>query len=384
MMMKKRGLYVLAAILLLGVVGLIIWKGNPDNGGPGEPTTGNDTIRIGAILPLHGDLKEYGEYGNRGLVIARQEFMEDHPEVFVDIIIEDDLGDKTKALSAVQKLRDWDHVDMIVGSMSSGLTLAVASEMEKSKIVMMAPTSTMSDVTNAGDYIFRVCVSDAFEGPCMADYIKEHFPGRKLGLVYINNDYGEGLIQNFSERCSELGVKIYYKTGYQTDTKNFRTIINNLKRREIDLVYIVAQKEQVEFFSQCKQLNYKPQFTASTMLEDHTVVERLGSFMDGSLYTYRSYDPERQDPVVSRFVNDYKEKYGVLPEYYAASTFDATKVCLYAQYEYRKSGLSLKDYLYTIKGLPGVMGTIEFDKNGDVTQGFSIKTIVDGKFVFMD
>ena len=148
------------------------------------------------------------------------------------------------------------------------------------------------------------------------------------------------------------------------------------------MIYIVAQKEQVEFFSQCKQLNYKPQITASTMLEDEDLINKLGTFLDGALYTYRSYDPTRQDSVVTRFVHDYEKKYGIIPEYYAASTFDATKVCLYAQYEYRNTRLSLKDYLYTIKGLPGVMGTIEFDKNGDVTQGFSIKTIVDGKFCF--
>ena len=260
--MRRRGLFILVAILLLGLVGLIIWKGNPNPGGPVKPMTGNDSIIIGAIFPITGDLKEYGEFGRRGMEIAKQEFLEDHPGVYVNIIPEDDLGDPRGAQLAVNKLRDVDGVDMIIGSMSSGLTLAVAPEIEKSKIVMMAPTSTASEVTDAGDYIFRVCVSDAFEGACMADYIHEQFMDRKIGVVYINNDYGVGLIKDFSDKCTELGVPIQYKTGYQPDTKNFRPIINNLKRRGIDLIYIVAQKEQVDFFSQCKQLNYKPQITA--------------------------------------------------------------------------------------------------------------------------
>lgn len=373
--MKRKGIVVVAIALALIVAGLLIWKGADRKGE-------NDAIKIGAIFPITGDLAQYGEYGMRGMEIALQEFREDHPDIEVSIVIEDDMGQAKTAGSAVRKLRDIDGVDMIIGSMASGLTLSVAPEMEKSKIVMMAPTSTASEVTNAGDYIFRTCVSDAYEGACMAKYLKQHFPMSKIGVVYINNDYGVGLKKNFIETCSEISVPIKYETGYDATTKDFRTIINNLKSKQIDLIYIVAQKEQVEFFSQCKQLNYKPQITASTMLEDEDVIKKLGTFMDGALYTYRSYDPTRQDSVVTRFVRDYQKKYGEIPEYYAASTFDATKVCLYAQYEYRKSELSLKDYLYTIKGLPGVMGTIEFDENGDVTQGFSIKTIVDGKFCF--
>lgn len=373
--MNKKGLIIVATIILIGIVGLLVWKGSAKN-------KGEETIKIGAIFPITGDLAQYGEYGMRGMEIALQEFKEDHPDVDVTIIVEDDMGQPKMAGSAVRKLRDIDRVDMIIGSMASGLTLSVASEMEKSKIVMMAPTSTASEVTNAGDYIFRTCVSDAFEGACMAEYIQQNFPHKNIGVIYINNDYGVGLKKNFIEKCSELGVAIKYETGYDANTKDFRTIINNLKSRNIDLIYIVAQKEQVEFFSQCKQLNYKPQITASTMLEDEDVINKLGTFMDGALYTYRSYDPTRKDSVVVRFVRDYQRKYGTTPEYYAASTFDATKVCLYAQYEYKKTNFSLKDYLYTIKGLQGVMGTIEFDENGDVTQGFSIKTITDGGFCF--
>lgn len=374
--MRKNTLVIIAIAIAVGIVGLLLWKGLSKDGE-------TDDIKIGAIFPITGDLAQYGEYGMRGMEIALQEFKEDHPDVKVSIIVEDDKGQAKSAGTAVRKLRDVDGVDMIIGSMASGLTLSVAPEMEKSRIVMMAPTSTASEVTNAGDYIFRTCVSDAYEGACMAEYIKQNFSRQKIGVVYINNDYGVGLKKNFIEKCRELNVTIQYETGYDPSAKDFRTIISNLKRHNIDLIYIVAQKEQVEFFSQCKQLNYKPQITASTMLEDEDVINKLGTFMDNALYTYRSYDPTRQDSVVARFVSDYQKRYSVTPEYYAASTFDATKVCLYAQYEYKKTDLSLKDYLYTIKGLQGVMGTIEFDKNGDVTQEFSIKTIKDGFFVFV-
>lgn len=372
--MKRKSLIIIGIALVIIIVGLLVWKNVSKND--------KEAIKIGAIFPITGDLAQYGEYGMRGMEIALQEFKEDHPGVNVTIIVEDDKGQPKTAGTAVRKLRDVDGVDMIIGSMASGLTLSVAPEMEKSKVVMMAPTSTASEVTYAGDYIFRTCVSDAYEGAYMAEYIEKHFADCNIGVVYINNDYGVGLKKNFIDKCSQRGIYISYETGYDPNTRDFRTIISNLKSKEIDLIYIVAQKEQVEFFSQCKQLNFKPQITASTMLEDEDLIQKLGVFLDGALYTYRSYDPTRQDSVVTRFVEDYQKKYEEIPEYYAASTFDATKVCLHAQYEYKKTGLTLKDYLYTIKGLPGVMGTIEFDKNGDVTQGFKIKTIKSGRFIF--
>lgn len=375
--MKRKSLIIIGVALAIVVAVFLLWQSNSSN-------RKEDDIIIGAIFPLTGDWAEYGEYCMRGMEIALQEFREDHPDIKTTIIVEDDQGKAKTAISAVRKLRDVDGVDMIIGSIASGLTLTVAPEMEKSKIVMMAPTSTASEITNAGDYIFRVCVSDAYEGGCMAEYIRQHFSDRSVGVVYVNTDYGVGLKNNFVDKCNELGTVIKYETGYDPSTKDFRTIINNCKQRNIDLIYIVAQKEQVEFFSQCKQLNYKPQVTASTMLEDQELVDRLGTFMDGALYTYRSYDPTRQDPVVTRFVKDYQNRFGVTPEYFAGSTFDATKVCLYAQNEYRNTDLSLKDYLYTIKGLQGVVGVIEFDEHGDVKQGFSIKTIKNGEFTFLN
>ena len=376
--MKKKS--IIWTIIALAVIAGAVYLFNQKN----VTNDGKKAIKIGAILPLTGDLAQYGQFGKQGLEIALQEFREDHPDVDVSIVIEDDKGQVKTASSAVKKLRDVDGVDMIIGSMASGLTIGIAPEMEKSKIVLMAPTSTASEITNAGDYIFRVCVSDAFEGSRMAEYIKEHYSSKKLGVVYINNDYGVGLKKNFIEKCLQLGLTISYETGYLPDAKDFRTIINNLKSKGIDLLYIVAQKEQIDFFTQCKQLNYKPQITASTMLEDEELITKLGTFLDGALYTYRSYDPERNDSVVTRFVNDSKKRFGKTPEYYAASTFDATKVCLYSQNNYKDTNLSLKDYLYTIKGLHGVMGIIEFDSNGDVIQDFSIKTIKNNIFQFVN
>lgn len=343
----------------------------------------NNSLKIGAILPLTGDLAKYGESGKNGLTIALEEFKESHRDLNVDVIIEDDKGEVKTALSAVNKLNVNDNVKIIVGAMASGVTLGIAPTINEKKIVLIAPTSTASDVTNAGDYVFRVCVSDAFEGKSMADYIAKNFQGKKIGVVYINNDYGIGLKKNFIESAQANGLVITSENGYNPTQKDFRTIINKLKNEKIDLLYIVAQKEQIEFFVQCKELNYRPQFTGSTMIEDNDLLSQLGDFLNGTVYTYRSYNPTDPGKTTQDFVNAYQKKFNKVPDFYAASTYDATKLALQTALHCSASNSDCKSYLYGVRDFNGVTGSITFDQNGDVQQGFSIKEIQGGRFGFV-
>jgi len=373
--MKNKGIVIGIIVIALVAIGFWWWKGEDSK------TQEKRVVKIGAILPLTGDLAQYGESGKQGLTIAVEEFKEKHKDFAFDMIIEDDKGSVKTALSAINKLASND-VSIVVGAMSSGVTLGIAPTINDKKIILIAPTSTASDVTNAGDYIFRICVSDAYEGKSMAEYIAKNFSNKRVGIVYINNDYGIGLKTNFANSAKELGFNIISENGYETTQKDFRTIINKLKKENIELLYIVAQKEQVNFFSQCQELNFKPQFTGSTMIEDNDLLSRVGSFMNGTLYTYRSYDPNNTGESIRYFVSAYKKKYNKMPDFYAASTYDATKVALYTLYNCSDKKVSCKDFLYNIENFDGVTGNISFDKNGDVQQGFTIKEIKSDNFIF--
>ena len=365
----RKAVFLITAVML----SLVFWSCQEKGAG----------VNIGVILPLTGDFAQYGQSGKKGLTVALENFKKEHPELSVNVVIEDDKADTKTAISAVTKLTDINKVDIIVGAMASGVTLSIAPVINNKKVVLMAPTSTASEVTNAGEYVFRVCVSDAFEGQSMADYVAVNFRDKKIGVVYINNDYGIGLKTNFIRSSMEKGLPIAYESGYNSNTKDFRTLINTLKQNNIDLLYIVAQKEQTDFFMQSKEMNYKPQFTGSTMIEDPESLNRLGDFLDGTVYTYRNYDPLRTDSATIKFITTYKKLYNnEEPDFYAASTYDATYLSLYAKHNSQIEKISIKDYLHTVKDFKGVTGEMTFDTNGDVTAGFTIKTIKNGKFIF--
>ena len=299
--MKSIKAKIIFGIILLAFAGC-------NSGIQKNTTEKNSPIKIGALLPLSGDLAEYGESGKQGLTIALEEFKTNHKDLSCDIVIEDDKADVKVALSSLNKLITNDNVKIVVGAMASGVTLGIAPTVNEKKIILIAPTSTASDVTNAGDYIFRVCVSDAYEGKSMADYIASNFKDKRVGVVYINNDYGVGLKKNFVESATAAKLNIVLENGYNPTQKDFRSIINKLKSEKVDLLYIVAQKEQIDFFSQCKEQNYKPQFTGSTMVEDNDLLIKLGDFLNGTLYTYRSYNATDTGATTKYFVDTYQKR----------------------------------------------------------------------------
>lgn len=375
--MNRKSLIIATVIFLIGSISFWFWKSQNSI----SIKDGKD-IKIGALLPLTGDLALYGESGKQGLTIALDEFKANHKDLSFDIIIEDDKADVKIALSSFNKLITTDDVKIVIGAMASGVTLGIAPVVNKKKIILIAPTSTASDVTNAGDYIFRVCVSDAYEGKSMADYIARMFKDKRIGVAYINNDYGVGLKKNFIESATANKLNIVFENGYNPTQKDFKGIINKLKNEKVDLLYLVAQKEQIEFFKQCKELNYKPQFTGSTMVEDNDLFAKLADFLDGTIYTYRSYNPTDTGTTTKYFINAYHKKYNKVPDFYAASVYDATRLALQTAYDCSKNKTDPKKYLYEIKNFNGVTGLISFDANGDVQQGFSIKEIKNGNFQF--
>lgn len=337
---------------------------------------------LGVMLPLTGDLASYGNSGREGLQIAVELYKATHPTTTVKVVTEDDKGTTRVALSAFAKLVSQDRARIVVGAMSSGVTLAIAPIANRDKIVLLAPTSTASEVTTAGDYIFRVCASDAFEGPEMARYIKRHWSDRRVGVVYIDNAYGVGLKTDFLKQALRDSLSIVLQEGYSPTTSDFRPLVLKAKRAEITVLYVVAQKEQLQLFRTMRQLAFSPQITASTMLQDGDLLKAESNTIAGAVYTYRSYDPaDTVNSSTRDFVRNYKTRFSREPDFYAASVFDAVTVALHALDATAKNHQELKQFLYSLKNFPGVTGDISFDENGDVGSGFMIKTVKDGHFM---
>lgn len=339
-------------------------------------------IIIGAVLPLTGDAAMYGESAKRAIGLAVEEI---NMAGGIDgrkvrIIYEDDQALPDKGVSAFQKLITVDRVPVVIGAMPSSVTLAIAPIAEKNKIVLFSPASSNPKITEAGDYIFRNDVSDVFEGEKMAEEAWQRLGLKKIAVLYINNDYGVGIKDVFTQKFKALGGEITGLETFEQRATDFRSQLTKIKKTGPEAVYVVGYKEQIQILKQYKELGIKAQILATIMLEDPEIIQNVGDAAEGAIYTYRAYNPESEEREVQEFVRNFKAKYGVEPDNWAAQSYDALRIVALAIERGGYDSEGIKKALYGIKAFPGVSGLTTFDENGDVIKPISLKIVKDGVF----
>lgn len=367
----------------LALTGLV-WLGACER----KKSDGQKEIAIGAILPLTGDGAKYGESARNAVELALSELNAAGGinGVPVRVIFEDSEGVPQKGVSAFQKLRTLDHVPAVIGGLFSSVTLAIAPIAERSQVVILSPTSSNPKITDAGDYIFRNCASDLFEGQVMAEAARAKLGISTVGILRINNDYGVGITDVFRERFTAAGGKILAEEVFQQGDTNLRAQVTKLGALDPkpDAIYLVGYKELGQALKQCAELGIKAQFLSTVMFEDPEILKIAGSAAEGVIYSARAYDAESKDPTIQKFVKSYKQRYGGTPDIFAALAYDSMRILALAMKTGGTSAAGIKDALYKIKDFPGACGSTSFDKNGDVTQPAFLKTVRNGRFGWLE
>ncbi len=144
-----------------------------------------ESVRIGAILPLTGDAGSYGVGLERGMELALENVNE-HGGIngrTLGVVVEDSQADPAKAVSAFNKLRTVDGVPMVIGDMFSAGTLAIAPIAERNKVVLLSPSASAVELTEAGDYIFRIYPSDTYDGMYLATYARKEMHAARVAVI---------------------------------------------------------------------------------------------------------------------------------------------------------------------------------------------------------
>ena len=342
--------------------------------------TEKDTIKVGVILPLTGDAAGYGMSAKKGVDLAIKEMGNKEDPSNIDFVYEDSQGDPRIGVTAFNKLKDLGGVQAVIGDLFSSVTLAFAPIANNSGIVVLSPASSSPEITKAGDYIFRNCPSDIYEGSIMANYAYGKLRYKKIGILYINNDYGIGIKNVFKKVFESNGGEIPIEEGYAQDNKNFRTALMKINTLNPDAIYLVGHKEMGNVLKQAKELNISTQFLSTVTFEDPEILSIAGDAADGVLYTASKFSVNSNDSTISKFVKSFRDMYNSDPDIFSVLSYDAAKIILTVLYE--KSDLTLKNKLYGLSNYNSLLGKISFDKNGDVVLEPTIKIVKNGKFLF--
>ncbi len=285
----------------------------------------NDTIKIGGIAPLSGSVAVYGLECTDGVNLAVDEINAAGGILGkkVEYLVEDDEGDPAKSVNAYTKLTTQDGVTMLIGSLTSGCSIAITSTAQAQGVVQIAPAATALALTDAGNYIFRACYTDPFQGKIGGKFAASNLGLTKAAVLYdVGNDYSVGLMENFVEEFTSLGGEIVASESYITNDVDFNAQITKIKAAAPEVVYLPDYYGTVALIA--KQLRAQGLDCPIVGADGWDgLVEDAGDEVVGGYYS-NHYAADSTDPAVVKFIEGFKAKYnGRVPNSFAALGYDS-------------------------------------------------------------
>ena len=369
--MKQRTQIILA-IIGLSVLGIFLYFNYSSHTASEKHMV--KKVELGVIQPLTGELGNFGKTVLNGIYMAIDDFQDRNPNIQISLHVEDSQAKAAVAISALRKLRDVDNVSIIIGSLTSSATLAMAPIANRSHILLMSPTASNPSLSNAGPYFYRVWTSDSFDGRVAAEYVRNELSLAKVGILYLNNDYGVGLKDVFSSTFTNLGGQVLFTEGYLDQQADFRTALVKVKNMNLDGLYLPGQPQGIgRILKQAKELGIALKAFSCVAAEDQEFLRIAGNAAHGLFFTAPAFDMASDRPKIKAFVEEYSRRFSEKPDTHAIHGYDAAAIILSGIEKGLTSPEQLRSYLDGLGVYNGLSGDFYFDTNGDVVTAVAVK-----------
>lgn len=360
----------LASLALIGLLGLASCTKKNSN-----------EIVIGQFGSMTGSEATFGQSTNDGIVLAFEEINNAGGIRGKKLKLEtmDDMGKAEDAAAVVTRLIEQKKAVAILGEVASSRSLAAAPIAQSKKIPMISPSSTNPKVTEVGDYIFRVCFIDPFQGTVMAKFSTETLKFKKVAILRdMKSDYSVGLADFYIQKFKELGGDIVADVSYQSGDVDFKAQLTAIKSKNPQGIYIPGYYTEVGLIArQARELGIKAVLMGGDGWDSEKLSE-IGQDAINGAYFSNHYSNESKEPVAVDFLAKYKAKFGKAPDGLAAQGFDAAKVLIAAlQATTEFTPQQIRDQLAKIKDHPGVTGKISIDEKRNAVKA-AVVVQVDG------
>jgi branched-chain amino acid transport system substrate-binding protein len=347
------------------------------------------TIQIGLFGDLTGPTFNFGLSAKNGVLMAADEInqaggINGH---MIDIVIEDDNGSPEEAAQVTGKLIDRYKVIAIIGAGASGNSLAAAPRAQSAHLPLIAPSSTNPAVTQVGDYIFRACFIDAFQGEVMAKFAANTLKAKKAAIMLdFNSPYSRGLTEFFEFSFAKLGGEIVVQQSYQQGDADYRGQLSLIKAANPDVIYIPGYYGDVAIIArQARQLGLTMPLLGADGWDAPELWELGGDALNGS-YISNHYSADDPSETIQQFVHGYRQRYGNLtPDAHAALAYDALRFLVEAiQRAGTTEGPKLREALAETKNFAGVTGIISMDGNRNAVKPAVILKLEDARYIYQE
>jgi len=350
----------------------------------GEKTPAAQGIEIGFFGALTGPQATFALSGKNGARLAVDQINRAGGVLGkkLDLLIEDDHNEPSEAASAVSKLITRDHVVALIGENASSRSLAAAPIAQNYQVPMVSPSSTNVEVTKKGDYVFRVCFIDSYQGKALATFARQALRAETAALlVDAKSDYSVGLAQAFRNAFTALGGRVVDELKYSEGDSDFSAQLTALRSSRPQAIVIPGYYTDAGLIArQARSLGIEAALLGADGWDSPKLAEIGGVAVEGAYFSnhYSADDPSTQ---VRTFVADYRRIYGVDPDSIAALSYDAARLVADAM---RRAGSTegkrVRDALAATADFPGVTGRITMDADRNPVKPAVILKIEGGKF----
>ena len=368
-----------------------------------------EELVIGEYGSLTGNDATFGLSTKEGVELAVSQLQQQKQGkiggLTVRVVVEDDQGRPEEAATVVKKLLNQDRVIAVVGEVASSRSLAAAPICQEAGVPMITPSSTNPKVTQVGDFIFRMCFIDPFQGTVMARFAAQNLGLKKVAILEdVKNDYSVGLAQFFTEAFRAVGGEI---TGgkpqaYSAGDQDFRAQLTAIKAQNPQAIFVPGYYTEAGLIArQARELGIKVPLLGGDGWESEKLIEIGGQALEGCFYS-NHFAADNPDPRLQIFLKAYKDKFGHDSDAIGGLAYDAANVLFQSlekladqdptsfkalspkgSGDARKNAQKkLRDIIATTTGYPGVTGTITLDENRNATKAAMVLEIKGGKKVY--
>ena len=343
------------------------------------------TIKIPVASPFTGPLASFGEGVKNGALLKADEINAGGGinGKMVEIILGDELCDPKEAAAVATRFASDPEVAIVIGHLCSSATLAALPIYKEAGLPAITPASTNPQIGKSSPYYFRNVYKDDFQGDFLARYAKQVKNFKKVAIFYEVNDYAMGLKNAFIRKSKELGLQIICAESYMAETADFKAQLSKFKMMRPDAIFIPGYAPQATLLiSQARSLGLKCAFFGADGLDDEIMLKNPDA--DG-LFVTTPFLVDRGGAKVKDFVERYRHKFAIEPNWFAANTYDAVGIAAAAIAAGGLDREKIRAYLAGIsseeKAYQGITGATYFDENGDCLKPAFVKVVKGGKWV---
>lgn len=348
----------------------------------------SNTIKVGEYASLTGSEADFGQSSHEGTQLAIDQINAAGGVLGkqLELITEDNGSKQGESATIAQKLISRDHAVALLGEVASSRSLEVAPICQTDKIPMISPSSTNPAVTETGDYIFRVCFMDPFQGQILArfahDTLKIH---RVASLIAVSSAYSVGLAKYFKEPFEAGGGQVVLEQKYSNGDKDFKAQLTAINAANVDALFIPGYYSDVALICiQARELGLHCVIFGGDGWEGPELVQIGGAAVDGCYYSTH-YSATNPAPIVQNFVKQFQAaNKGNTPDSMAALGYDSAMVLADA---IKRAGSTdepaLRDALAATKDFEGVTGKTTIDPGRNASKSAVVVQVVKGQAVLV-